>query len=722
MDHNLGADTIVVKASLRKLCVNTFGNKWQSRYVRIVEPSKGKLLVEYSKKEKDFDKASQKIKRFDLAHPGFKEMSEQASKHHTKLPEDDNHCLEFHVQGERDGHGRALVFRFDDERGMKEWEKQIHGRFGYVFPINCPTQPPPPGGDGDFGLGGVEVDHNEYDDEALAFDADEENYEMVEHDASDPEDSEDEDEDEEEFSGLEDEVDDEEEDGNRPLPPSMAPKSSSPLVKYNEEIHLKKNEVSKQITFSGLSNHQVDIDVLTEEALETLDVNEDEDYEFVHRDALLRWIIDKKEEQIELKRNATVLPVPSEESTIKREETLTRHLSGFTAQQLQAIQSPSLNNPSQIIDVRTSNEKRQLFPTQEEKMNSLHNRNSTMYTLSAIQEVTTKAAEREAVRLGLDPTKLDLGGSSSANNTTTNINSNDGASALPSSAMSLYNNVDDLGDNWNEKFLQAHEMPILKHHDAMVKGKKLYDLDQKMSRLASIAAKTIVDEFALPAKLKKIKPLEWYTQQQQTQPNSSESKSETETETDPTTNTTSNDNLSMDIEDGMENDLLYSYQGLLIRIVGINKSITDAETSRKVTGHEVRGINIFREASTTIKQEMISDRQLQLSTEGLAMEHNSLHIPEVHTTNAYVVDYMGFRLLVTTIPPIDEGKYSKRRRSNVAVIIVRVIFISLFLFYCLLLNHSFSTNPNKITNCFETYSLLFTTLQLHLLLRRYFDF
>ena len=30
------------------------------------------------------------------------------------------------------------------------------------------------------------------------------------------------------------------------------------------------------------------------------------------------------------------------------------------------------------------------------------------------------------------------------------------------------------------------------------------------------------------------------------------------------------------------------------------------------------------------------------------------------------------------------GKYSKRRRSNVAVIIVGIIFISSFLFYCLL--------------------------------------
>ena len=57
------------------------------------------------------------------------------------------------------------------------------------------------------------------------------------------------------------------------------------------------------------------------------------------------------------------------------------------------------------------------------------------------------------------------------------------------------------------------------------------------------------------------------------------------------------------------------------------------------------------------------------------------------------------------------GKYSKRRRSNVAVIIVGIFFISSILFYCLLLNHSFPTNPNSITNCFKTYSLLFTTLQ-----------
>ena len=49
---------------------------------------------------------------------------------------------------------------------------------------------------------------------------------------------------------------------------------------------------------------------------------------------------------------------------------------------------------------------------------------------------------------------------------------------------------------------------------------------------------------------------------------------------------------------------------------------------------------------------------------------------------------------------------NKRRRSNVALIIVKVLFISLFLFYCLLCNHSFTTNPNSVTNCFKLFSLL----------------
>ena len=69
----------------------------------------------------------------------------------------------------------------------------------------------------------------------------------------------------------------------------------------------------------------------------------------------------------------------------------------------------------------------------------------------------------------------------------------------------------------------------------------------------------------------------------------------------------------------------------------------------------------------------------------------------VHSSKAK----MGHNWHSVTTTTTTTGEYSKRRRSNVAVIIVGIVFISSFLFYCLLLNHSFPTNPNKITNCFQ---------------------
>ena len=69
---------------------------------------------------------------------------------------------------------------------------------------------------------------------------------------------------------------------------------------------------------------------------------------------------------------------------------------------------------------------------------------------------------------------------------------------------------------------------------------------------------------------------------------------------------------------------------------------------------------------------------------------------------------------------LGSGKYSRRSSRNVAVIIVRIVFISSFFFCCLLLNHSFPTNPNSITNCFKLFSLLQLTTTL--LLRRFLIF
>ena len=43
--------------------------------------------------------------------------------------------------------------------------------------------------------------------------------------------------------------------------------------------------------------------------------------------------------------------------------------------------------------------------------------------------------------------------------------------------------------------------------------------------------------------------------------------------------------------------------------------------------------------------------------------------------------------------------------SNGLACHVEIVFIGSYLFYCLLLNHSFPTNPNRITNCFTNFSL-----------------
>ena len=79
-----------------------------------------------------------------------------------------------------------------------------------------------------------------------------------------------------------------------------------------------------------------------------------------------------------------------------------------------------------------------------------------------------------------------------------------------------------------------------------------------------------------------------------------------------------------------------------------------------------------------------------LSSTPIWLSSNLLNNVIRHGGNRYITS----RLIPTLVS-------NKRRRSNVAIIIVRVLFISLFLFNCLLCNHSFQTNPNKITNCLK---------------------
>jgi len=150
--------TIVIEGETRKLCVGSrFGSTWKKRYVRVTEPSRGVLRLDYAPKQEHFEhETASKIKQVTLSHPGFKELTDQVSKHHAHLKEGDDYCLEFHVHDghERKGHGRALVFRFDNDSDMRQWEAAIVGRFTHAR--NAARHE----------SGGVEVDHNNgYDEE-----------------------------------------------------------------------------------------------------------------------------------------------------------------------------------------------------------------------------------------------------------------------------------------------------------------------------------------------------------------------------------------------------------------------------------------------------------------------------------------------------------------------------------------------------------------------------
>lgn len=59
---------------------------------------------------------------------------------------------------------------------------------------------------------------------------------------------------------------------------------------YNSEIHLKKSEVEKEIRRSGLEEFDVDIDLLTKEALDVLNISQEKEFKYVHRDSLSKWI------------------------------------------------------------------------------------------------------------------------------------------------------------------------------------------------------------------------------------------------------------------------------------------------------------------------------------------------------------------------------------------------------------------------------------------------
>ena len=78
--------------------------------------------------------------------------------------------------------------------------------------------------------------------------------------------------------------------------------------------------------------------------------------------------------------------------------------------------------------------------------------------------------------------------------------------------------------------------------------------------------------------------------------------------------------------------------------------------------------------------------------------------------NIEVTEADDWTLVIIVVSMVSNSKANAVLHQCSLVIIVRRIFIRSFLFYCLLLNHSFSNKPKtRYTNCFSTYSLsLFT--------------
>ena len=92
--------------------------------------------------------------------------------------------------------------------------------------------------------------------------------------------------------------------------------------------------------------------------------------------------------------------------------------------------------------------------------------------------------------------------------------------------------------------------------------------------------RTIVDELALPNQMKRIPFLQWW----------------------------GDDEVGVDEvldESGLPEEILYTYQNLLIRVIGASTNSQEATTFRKVAGNELRGVHALQEAATTVYQYVV---------------------------------------------------------------------------------------------------------------------
>lgn len=167
---------------------------------------------------------------------------------------------------------------------------------------------------------------------------------------------------------------------------------------------------------------------------------------------------------------------------------------------------------------------------------------------------------------------------------------------------------DDDAEDWNKLYQTALKMPEKKYADAIEKGLVVHRLQRKMVKIATLAGRTIIDEFSLPNGLKSITPID----------------------------------MEMDDSDDAEpGELTYVYRNLLIRL-----NVQDEEAMHKIAGNEMRSMKAMQEASTRAYQKVLIQRGFD---SGAATHPLSIIL-------SVLVDYNGFRFFVMSMPPIDEGR------------------------------------------------------------------
>eukprot|EP00946_MAST-07B_sp_MAST-7B-sp1_P002588 g2588.t1 len=692
--------------TLKKYASGNLMSKWQTRFVRVVSyDTNGKsLILEYAKSQKASLK-SDKVHRAHLKAPGIQELSAMGEAPWiSKIGGDKTLCCEVFVSkrqhsGGKEHKGGPLVFKFENQRQMEEWKSSIISHFHLNMqddlgasstPISATPQPPPPptppvappqidepeedsGHEDGMSLPGTEAsvqpppppftNESKTDQHALGSKMEDDETSSVDINAAtnrrgahspgpinssrdarsvNANDR---------FTNKNSSRDtvqppsatvpiaevnlvDHLEDHDLPVNPQG---STHHGIDFDPQIHVKLHGIEAAITDAGLSSTMADIEHLCREAMRLHDASGG-NADFVKKEELQSWISKKlaqKDKQMDVEARRLVLPVPRLSDAMERSAAHKRHMTG-----LDLSASAKMKVEADMSGLNSAHHWKSDIRNMNERPKSHRGRSHTIVMREGLSAANNTALQREVMKMKTGAT--------------------DSPSASAFSEEQNSNNLDvpraeDTRD-WNERFQSAREMPIDEFQSAMEKGMKLHRLQQKFARLASVATKTIIDEFALPRRLKKIKPLEWLD----------------DTRDAPGFEEGETSDLKIEMED-MPNDLIYQYRSLLIRVLGVSSSREDSETFRKAAGNEVRGNHAFQEACTRVHQDMVARRleknggrlnQIASKDSSSRKGASANGVPILCSPHVMIVDYNGFRVLVSTIPPIDEDHTLAYGRSD----------------------------------------------------------